>query len=57
MGRSTSSSPLLVTTLTVYLDSYYLTNLPKLQSVKADVDPHCVFTYPQAIPPAGGCRG
>src|SRR5712692_1031127 len=43
--------------LTNYLESYYLTNLPKLQRVKAEVDPTCVFKYPQAIPPPGGCRG
>jgi FAD/FMN-containing dehydrogenase len=35
-----------------YLESYYLTNLPKLRQVKKEVDPTRVFTYPQAIPPA-----
>ena len=40
-----------------YLESYYLTNLPKLRRVKAEVDPTCVFKYPQAIPPPGGCKG
>ena len=43
--------------LTNYLESYYLTNLGKLQRVKAEVDPTCVFKYPQAIPPPGGCKG
>ena len=38
--------------LTNYLESYYLTNLPRLRTVKTEVDPTRVFTYPQAIPPA-----
>jgi berberine-like enzyme len=42
--------------ITNYLESYYGSNLPKLQRVKAEVDPTCVFKYPQAIPPQGGCK-
>jgi len=42
--------------LTNPLDAYYGPNLAKLQTVKAKFDPTCVFKYPQAIPPAGGCK-
>jgi FAD/FMN-containing dehydrogenase len=38
--------------LTDFLDSYYGTNLPRLQRIKAQIDPTRVFHYPQAIPPA-----
>jgi FAD/FMN-containing dehydrogenase len=38
--------------LTDYLQQYYATNLPRLQQVKASVDPTRVFNFPQAIPPS-----
>jgi FAD/FMN-containing dehydrogenase len=33
-----------------YLESYYVTNLPKLVEVKAHYDPHNVFNFQQSIP-------
>jgi FAD/FMN-containing dehydrogenase len=39
--------------LTDYLQQYYATNLPRLERVKAAVDPTRVFNFPQAIPPSG----
>jgi FAD/FMN-containing dehydrogenase len=38
--------------LTDFLRQYYGRNLPRLERVKAAVDPHRVFNFPQAIPPA-----
>jgi FAD/FMN-containing dehydrogenase len=37
--------------LTDYLQQYYATNLPRLERIKAAVDPTRVFNFPQAIPP------
>jgi len=39
--------------LTDYLQQYYATNLPRLERIKAAVDPTRVFNFPQAIPPRG----
>jgi FAD/FMN-containing dehydrogenase len=36
-----------------YLQQYYATNLPRLERIKAAVDPTRVFNFPQAIPPRG----
>jgi hypothetical protein len=38
--------------LTDFLHQYYAVNLRRLEWVKAAVDPHRVFNFPQAIPPA-----
>ncbi|HTW04421.1 MAG TPA: FAD-binding oxidoreductase [Streptosporangiaceae bacterium] len=38
--------------LTDFLHQYYAVNLRRLERVKAAVDPHRVFNFPQAIPPA-----
>jgi FAD/FMN-containing dehydrogenase len=35
-----------------WLQAYYGSNLPRLQHIKAAVDPTSVFRYPQGIPPA-----
>ncbi len=40
--------------LTDFLQQYYATNLRRLEKIKAAVDPHRVFNFPQAIPPASG---
>ena len=37
--------------LTDYLQQYYAANLPRLERIKAAVDPTRVFNFPQAIPP------
>ncbi len=34
-----------------WLDAYYGSNLPRLERIKAQVDPTRVFRYPQGIPP------
>jgi len=33
-------------------DAYYGSNLSRLEQIKSAVDPHRVFNFPQAIPPA-----
>jgi FAD/FMN-containing dehydrogenase len=38
--------------LTDFLHQYYAVNLRRLERIKAAVDPHQVFNFPQAIPPA-----
>lgn len=39
-----------------FLHQYYGSNLPRLERIKAKVDPKRVFNFPQAIPPASGLR-
>jgi hypothetical protein len=38
-------------TLASWQEDYYGANLPRLQSIKATVDPHQVFRFPQSIRP------
>src|SRR5262249_27432354 len=38
-----------------YLRQYYGSNRPRLEQVKAAVDPARIFRFPQAIPPAQHC--
>jgi hypothetical protein len=39
--------------LITWQTDYYGANLPRLESIKAEVDPIQVFKFPQSIPPAG----
>ena len=43
--------------LTDYLRQYYGRNVPRLERIKAAVDPTMVFDFPQVIPAAGTGRG